>query len=56
MATAQAIEIADLKQKADVADDYIKLINRRLDKAQGMFWGQLYYARVYNISMMRRFV
>ena len=39
MATSQAIEVAHLKQKVDVADDDITLINRRLDEAQGMFWG-----------------
>ena len=39
MATSQATEITDLKHKFDVADDDIMLINRRLDKAQGMFWG-----------------
>ena len=43
MATAQAIEVADLKQKLDLADDDITLINRRLDKAQGMFLGQSVY-------------
>ena len=42
MATAQATEVADLKQKLDVADDDITLINRRLDEAQGMFWGSQY--------------
>ena len=42
MATAQAIEVAHLKQKVDVADDDIMLINRRLDEAQGMFWGGQY--------------
>ena len=42
MATAQATEVADLKQKLDVADDDITLINRRLDEAQGMFWGGQY--------------
>ena len=39
MATAHATEVAGLKQKLDVADDDITLINRRLDEAQGMFWG-----------------
>ena len=42
MATAQASEVAGLKQKLDVADDDITLINRRLDEAQGMFWGGQY--------------
>ena len=42
MATAHATEVADLKQKLDVADDDITLINRRLDEAQGMFWGSQY--------------
>ena len=44
MATAQATEVADLKQKLDVADDDITLINRRLDEAQGMSLGQSVYA------------
>ena len=39
MTTAHATEVADLKQKVDVADDNITLINTRLDEAQGMFWG-----------------
>ena len=39
MVTAHAIEVAGLKQKLDVVDDDIMLINRRLDEAQGMFWG-----------------
>ena len=38
MATAQATKVADLKQKLELADDDITLINRRLDEAQGMFW------------------
>ena len=38
MATAQATEVADLKQKLELADEDITLINRRLDEAQGMFW------------------
>ena len=42
MATAHATEVACLKQKLDVADDDITLINRRLDEAQGMFWGGQY--------------
>ena len=42
MATAHATEVAGLKQKLDVADDDITLINRRLDEAQGMFWGNQY--------------
>ena len=42
MATAHAIEVAGLKQKLDVADDDITLINMRLDEAQGMFWGGQY--------------
>ena len=42
MATTQTIEVAGLKQKLDVADDNITLINRWLDKAQGMFWGGQY--------------
>ena len=43
MATTQATEVADLKQKLDVADD-ITLINRRLDEALGMSFGQSVYA------------
>ena len=38
MAAAHATEVAGLKQKLDVADDDITLINRRLNEAQGMFW------------------
>ena len=37
--TAQATEVAHLKQKVDVADDDITLIDRRLDEAQGMSLG-----------------
>ena len=44
MATARATEIEHLKQKVDVADDDITLINRRLDEAQGMCLGQSVYA------------
>ena len=36
MMTAHATEVAGLKQKLDVADDDITLINRKLDEAQGM--------------------
>ena len=39
MTTAHTTEVAGLKQKLDVADDDITLINRRLDEAQGMCWG-----------------
>ena len=46
MATAQATEVADLKQKLDVPDDDITLINRRLDEAQGMSVGQSVYASI----------
>ena len=42
MATAQATEVADLKQKLELADEDITLINRRLDEAQGMLWGSQY--------------
>ena len=42
MATARATEVADLKRKLDVVDDDITLINRRLDEAQGLFWGSQY--------------
>ena len=44
VATAQATEVAHLKQKVDVADDDITLINRRLDEAQGMSLGHSVYA------------
>ena len=54
--TARTTEVADLQHKIDEADNDIMLINRRLDEAQGMFLGQPYYARVYNISMMQRIV
>ena len=40
MATAHAAEVADLKQKLESVDEDITLINRQLDKAQGMFWGR----------------
>ena len=43
-ATAQAAEIADLKQKLELVDEDITHINRRLDEAQGMFLGQPAYA------------
>ena len=43
MTTAQATEVARLKQKLDVADDDLTLINRRLDEEQGMFLGQPVY-------------
>ena len=39
MATAHAAKPTDLKQKLESADADITLINRRLDEAQGMFWG-----------------
>ena len=32
-------KVAHLKQKVDVADDDITLMNRRLDEAQGMSLG-----------------
>ena len=40
METAHAAKVADLKQKLESADEDITLINRRLDEAQGMFWGR----------------
>ena len=46
MATAPAVEVAGLKQKLDVADDDITLINRRLDEAQGMSLGHSVHASV----------
>ena len=46
MATAQATEVAHLKQKVDVADDDITLINRRLDEAQGMYLGHSVHASI----------
>ena len=39
MVTSQAAEVVDLKHKLELADEDITLINRRLDEAQGMFWG-----------------
>ena len=39
MATAPAAEVADLQQKLESADEDITLISRRLDEAQGIFWG-----------------
>ena len=44
--TAQATEVAHLKQKVDVADDDIMLINRRLDEAQGMSLGHTVHASI----------
>ena len=44
MATAQATEVADLKQKLELADEDITLINNRLDEAQGMCCGSFVYA------------
>ena len=46
MGTAQAVEVAHLKQKVDVADDDIMLMNRRLDKAQGMSLGHSVHASI----------
>ena len=46
MGTAQAIEVAHLKQKVDVADDDIMLMNKRLDEAQGMSLGQSVHAGI----------
>ena len=46
MATAQATDVAHLKQKVDVADDDIMLINRRLDEAQGMSLGHSVHASI----------
>ena len=46
MATAQATEVADLKQELDVADDDIMLMNRRLDEAQGMSLGHSVHASI----------
>ena len=46
MATAQATEVAHLKQKVDVVDDDITLINRRLDEAQDMSLGHSVYASI----------
>ena len=42
MATMQPTEVADLKQKLELAYEYITLINRWLDEAQGMCWGSLF--------------
>ena len=46
MGTAQAIEVAHLKQKVDVADDDITLMDRRLDKVQGMSLGHSVHASI----------
>ena len=46
MATAQATEVAHLKQKVDVADDDITLVNRRLNEAQGMPLGHSVQASI----------
>ena len=42
MATTHSIEVVGPKQKLDVADDDVTLINRGLNEAQGMFWGGEY--------------
>ena len=39
MTTTHTAEVADLKQKLELANEDITLVNRRLDEAQGMFWG-----------------
>ena len=46
MGIAQAIEVAYLKQKVDVADDNIMLMNRRLDETQGMSLGHSVHASI----------
>ena len=46
MATAQATEVAHLKQKVEVVDDDITLINRWLDEAQGMSLGHSVQANI----------
>ena len=46
MVTSQATEVAHLKQKVDVADDEITLINRQLDEAQGMSLGHSVHASI----------
>ena len=38
--TAHAAKVADLKQNLESVDEDITLINKRLDEAQGMFWGR----------------
>ena len=46
MATAQSTEVADLKQKLELADEDITLLNRRLDEAQGMSLRHSVYASI----------
>ena len=46
VATTQATEVAHLKQKVDVADDDITLINRQLNEAQGMSLGHSVHASI----------
>ena len=46
MGTAQAIEVAHLKQKVDVADDDTTLMNRRLDEAQAMSPGHSVHSSI----------
>ena len=55
MATAQAAEVADLKQKLELADEDINLVNRRLDEAQGMFWA-VSLCMYNNMSMKLRII
>jgi hypothetical protein len=56
MMTAQATEVARLKQKLDVVDNDLTLINRRLGEAQGIFFGAVSICKYDNMSMTLRIV
>jgi hypothetical protein len=56
MMTAQATEVARLKQKLEVAEDDLTLINKRLDEAQGMLFGAVSICKYDNMSMTLKIV
>jgi hypothetical protein len=56
MTTAQATEVARLKQKLEVAEDDLTLINRRLDEAQGMLFEAVSICKYDNMSMTLKIV
>jgi hypothetical protein len=56
MTTAQATEVARLKQKHEVAEEDLTLINRRLDEAQGMLLGAVSICKYDNTSMTLKIV
>jgi hypothetical protein len=56
MTTAQATEVSRLKQKLEVAEDDLTLINRRLNEAQGMLFGAVSICKYDNMSMTLKIV